>query len=493
MIKKDYKKIDESVDLSFVNNDLVHLSNKDLIFDILTNSFLYSLPSLILTGAITVSLLTISHFTYTTSELNTIDTDLKQSLNNFNLLALGILYITIFGFSFLIGSLKPFEYAGYSLFCRQRGFLEIYEDTKKMILIITLVIILPLSLLSYEILKFMFQYNIDTLDLYRLYKEFIVFSPVFLLFMGFIHLNFKTMLIANMHKELVIYGGIYFKLFGFSYLIFVYLLKLNIFGITCGLISNSIITYFLTQYSIKRNIESLSDSYYFKIFRNSNFAIPKINDYIKETLFSGLYDNLNFAAFGITVLVSLFLSEYEFAANVIIFNLLSLIRCLCFGLSSTFKTYVGVHSLQHSLLSKKKFLRLFTLVFLSLAVIFSILILTLQYQICLIYFYKETPNFDLIKHEVSSVLRYYSIVIFIDYTAIVSDGFIQGVNPSLNITLIKGLFKLLIFAPLGLLICYFLNYDLIGFYIIVYTYMLIHAIGNIFYIYENHDLWIIRT
>lgn len=476
MIKKDYRVIDESVDLSFVNNDLCYASNYDLICDITKKSISKALPILSLIGSQTISLIVIGHFP---------TKNLDKDIDNFNMLEIGFLYLNIFSFIFILGTILLFEQLAQTLFDNRKPLLNVYQDTKDLIIILVLTVLLPLCLLSYDMLGLIFD---DQNNIWYVYTNFIIYSPIFTIFALLYVLNLKLLQVTGHNAYVIAIGLAYYKLHGLMSLIFIKYFNLDLLGILLSYALTSFILYTISLIAISNNIPEFKEiSISTNIFK---IKLASLNNYLKSALFNGLFTSMEYSAYGIIMLSTYFLDKESFSANVMISNIISLMHVACYGFAETFRDYLGSVSHQHSLKSKKKFLKLFGLVLTIMAIIFCIIITTLEDYIPYLFLSKPTNR---IINEFSHIIKYYAIIIFIDYTGIICDGFINGVNPKLRLSLFKGLAKLIVFVPLALMMCYFLDYTLLGFWIGIYIYMVIHTLTDIFYIWNNHDLWIIGS
>ncbi len=148
----------------------------------------------------------------------------KYLYSNFNYFQIGFSFLNIFGNYFILGIIKTLNY--------NSELLSKYITLKKILILSILFLIIPFSLSSIFILKFIYfplfyknqnEKLIIITNINNIYYEMIIYSPIYLLFLYLYELNLKFFQKNSMRSSAL--GFIF--LFSFMHFLFCYVFIFN--------------------------------------------------------------------------------------------------------------------------------------------------------------------------------------------------------------------------------------------------------------------------
>lgn len=474
-LKKD-NYLNDSIDRSLVSEH----SNKtgtEIATELLTNSLFIILPILNILCIETTNIITFTYFD-----------NKSQDPNKLYLIYYIIVEIYNYffcGFIFFLGTMKYFEsFLNYDK--REVRLKAIYYSYSRIFYFFsTLLIILPLCLVSYLILsKIFFPEKINIL-FWEFYLKYLIFLPVIFFFTLNLQLNYQILKKQNSYIYLL-----FSNIFLYPILVYIisYLITNKISLITISWILNSFICYIISHRLIKQNIPYLKDINIsivedIQILKWENFF-----NFVKLSMIKGVLFNFRYFALGIIIYSSFYIGNEYLLATTLAFLLISLPHIFALGISKFYKSYSESSVFDHSQRTKLKYLQFFWLIVFISANLFSFSILLLKTPMFRIMLNLYTGFFQVVPMDQQTseiyrlyniIVKYYSLIILFDFF---SNGF-QEILKSYNdhsrnyLSFYKGLSLILIFIPIGVLICYFLEYEIFwGYWIGLYGQMIVYSI-----------------
>lgn len=258
-------------------------------------------------------------------------------------------------------------------------------------------------------------------------------------------------------------------------------LSFTISSFTCYIFSNMTVSEELYKGRKVKNFNFLPNNFEF----NENFE-----KHLKGALYSGMSTFLNFIPYGIFLVFSFYLGENGFTSNIILINVFSILQAFSQGLSSTLKNYIQYSSIgnKHSHQAKIKYVKIFSDVVLALAVIFSLILLTLGGNVTGIYLGNRKEE---VANEISGIHIFFTITIFLDFICEELEGYVRGIKIQNNLLIYKIIFPL-IFIPIGFTLCFLFNYGITGIWIGIFLYIFVYSFPNGVNVYNHYDLFFQR-
>jgi Na+-driven multidrug efflux pump len=458
-MKKAYDNYNDYNDVSLV--DLQDKSNFQLTYEILFGSFNSILPFLLLTIIDFLNLYFLGK--------------VAIAFTNFQIC---VIYLNLFGFVLAIGVL--FNYEGFLLNARNvKLFYETYQSCKDNILFIFITLLIPISLISYPILSYFFDRDLDTL--WIVYCDFLAYSSLILLFKLLMLLNVKVLQIhnnmRNVHLILITYFGMYVLLTW----IFLFRLNNGILGLGMSLLISSIAGFLISHLFVL----SVFNYFQFDFGKLLSFDFERMKNFMLIATYKGFFSYLEYAGYGLLVLTAYYLGDEIFITNLILFNILAIPHTLCEGFANSIRNYLlHIKTVRESYTSRKKYITCFTIVVLLVAILFSA---------CIFYLKSYIPSlYGVTVYDASydSIITLYCIFIFCDYLSIILDGYIKGKEfDSDQLSVYKGIILLVIFVPGGLFLTVKYDLGLLGIWMTIYTYMGSHFIVDLIYVYMTHGFY----
>jgi len=467
--------INDFNDISYVNPEIEYSSGLVLSFDILSDSFFNILPTLLLALIEGINLILLGHY----DNPNT-----SAGYQLFNFFEIGVVYINLFGFAFAIGILKSLK--------KEISNLEKnYLNTKAILIGIVILVILPLNLISYYILSSVYseEGQATISNLWIIYKNFLVFAPLIVYFQLLLQLNLRIFQIYNMRSISLWIFILHILLHLFFSYFFVYYLNFQIKGIAFSLIATSLICYVISN---KLTDDYIIREFNFYIIPNINFDVDSVIDTMKINFVTGMITYLEYAGMGFFILFSLLINNESLTANIIIVNFISILHIIGNGFSSTLKRYIqlSTSSYKHSHIGKRKFTKYCVSLTIIMALVFSLIILMTKSKIVRVYLNESELSYQSkVIYLFDHIIKYFSFIIFFDYISRILDGYVKGIDANITHLLFFKLSFLLIFVPFGLILCFVYGYGLMGFWAVIYAYIVIHTILDSFFVYKYYELW----
>ncbi len=476
-LKKD-NHFNDSIDRSLVN-EYTNKSCSEIILEMLHGAFILIMPIL---SIFAIELTNTLVFTYDKSE---------KSLDYINLSHYILIQVYYFfcGFIFFVGAMKYFEsFINYDK--TNMKLKQVYYSFSRVFYFFSaFLIIMPLSLSSYFLLKELFFYEASSgnLILWDFYVNYLIYLPlVFYASINF-HLNLQLLKFTNSFyylfaSNLLIYWA---SLFFCSFLI------LNKIQLICmSLLASSFLSLILSHYKLKQNIDYLKDINLFVFEDLKLLKWESFFNFMKYSAFKGLLFNFRYFALAILLYSSFYLSNNHLLATSLALAVMFFPHLLSLGVSKYYKSYLETSVYDHSQNTKARYLRYFWWIIFASAFLFTFLILLFKSAIFRAmlnlyegFFYpvnfQVNPKTAEIFGLYDKIVKFYSIFIVFDS---LGNGF-QEILKAFNdhsrnfLSFYKGVALFLVFFPLGFLASYLLDYHIYwGFWIAIYLHMLVYAV-----------------
>jgi Na+-driven multidrug efflux pump len=468
--------INDFNDISYVNPDFEQKPIIPLILEIVSDSIFYIYPTLILVILESANLIFLGQMA-----------DDQVQYKYLNFMAIGTCYLNLFGFAYALGVTKAVK-RGNDISC-------FFHNTKIILIGLTILVILPLSLVSYYILAAVYSNEgPETLEmLWYTYKNFLFLSPIYAFFQLLLQLNMRALQVFDEVFTcfwLFMLNTCFHCVFLY---VFVCLLNLNIIGVTISLILSSFLSYIysnsvLNDYlEIKKNFYFLPDLDLF----TSQDSINEFTDVLKNGSLAGIVNYAEYSGYGFFLLLSFFINSESLTTNIVLMNFFAILHTVGHGFSYTLRYYIrmSISSHKHSHAGKKKFVRLISFLVFFLALMVAVVILIFDESIVNLYLRPivsplSTQNLNNLFSDIANI---YALVIFFDYFSWLLDGYIKGSDAKTTHLLIYKISFVLVFVPAGLILCFVLGMGLKGFWISIYVYIVIYALINGLYAYKSYN------
>ena len=457
------KKINTDNDISIIDDVQEKKDRITIASDILIDSIFNQICLIENVILELINLVLIGHSPFTENE--------KFFFIDFNYFQMGFCYLNLFCLFFSLGIIKSLNYH-----CNK---YERYICLKKIIYLLIIFIILPISILFKVTMKILYGNNSETnTNINKIYSDFIFYSSFFFLFYFFFHLNLKfyqkTENKSSALGFLVLFNLMHFLL---SYVL-IYEYGFFLKGISISLIITSLICYLCSNYLIGDEcfINKTTFNYYF--IPNDTFFDEYFEKNINKIFIRGFYCFVDYFPIGIFLLFSFYLGHEQLTINIIFFNIFLLSHTFCRGLSSTLKNYIQYYSIKdkHSHHTKIAFVKTFGIVIVIISIFFSLLLFTLKDKIGNIYISEIDDNEDF-EEQFILLSKYFIFVILIEYITHSLEGYIKGINIENNIMIYKIIFPL-IFIPIGFTLCFIFKWGIKGMWFGIF-------LMNVFYIFPH--------
>lgn len=482
-LKKD-NHFNDSIDRSLVN-EYVNKSTGDIFLEIIKNSFIIIFPIFIL---FLIEITNMLIFTY----------DINEKTSNYVTLRHYILveiYYYFFGFIFLLGAMKYFE----SLINYDKREVKLklvyYSYSRIFYLFSALLIILPLCLVSYSLLSYIFYNDADIQYFWEYFLKYLIYLPLIFYFSINFQLNLQILKIYDSFFYIIISHTIiyWFILYMNSYYI-----ANKIHLITISLLMNNFIALIISHLEVKRNVGYLKD---INILIYEDFILVKWENFfnfIKSSVVKGILFNFRYLGIAMILYTSFFLGQTYFLATSLAILVMSFPHLFTLGASKYYKNYLENSVYDHSQNTKSRYLRYFWWIILCSTILFSFIILILKSVIFKIFFnlyekYFVTVTFDQNSLEIfniyNNIVKFYSLFIIFDSIGNSFQEILKSFNDhSRNyLSFYKGISLIIFFIPLGIMLCYFFEYDLFaGFWIGIYVQMVVYSLILLVILYKNY-------
>ncbi len=258
----------------------------------------------------------------------------------------------------------------------------------------------------------------------------------------------------------------------------------GILGVTMAMILSSAITFIFSHVF-----------YITKLFKLFNFNVSSVfkvdfhsaKELLLPSAVKGFSSYLEYLGYGILVL-SAYNMDQLMIPHILLYSILIVPHIFSEGFALTIKIYLNeIKHVKASYESRKKYIICFILLITTIALIFSILFITLGDKIALLYYPQLTEEMILIY---SNVISYYSIIIVFDFLSVFLDGFIRGKEgETQKLSIYKAIVFCIICIPAGLFITHYYGMGILGIWMIIFVYIIIHFIADMIYVYKVHGLY----
>lgn len=448
---------------------------------------------------------------------------------------IGLIYLNVFGFNFLNGTLDSFRsIASFAVIKNDYDrFIRFYQEARIFALLIFLIVVFPLGFTSNYFLM-IFNLNDELIGLIGTFVKATMLANVFLLFsdINSIFLSFiehKSYILATNLTCLAIH--VIFSI------LFVFYFDYGAMGIASSMCLSSFVKFIITQFfcyyfnpSSDKNIIFLD----FSVLNNSFIFF-----YIKNATILGFVSAIKFLPFDLVTFMGFFFGFKNFLANIIIWNVITfyfhLIESITCNFELIFTPYIMKtiktisekelqefmsHNTQLKkffdskktlysntikyMLSKSTFnahiLKIESLyqdynltkikALIKAVVAFSFIFCIINCAILFILRYAITDLFtndEYIINKVVHLIDLYCIVMIFDWGGIIFSSLFSCFDSLFNYTVVRGLFGVAIFLPLGIVLSFCLDVGIFGYWYSFYSYFAMFAVISIFY-FKGLDL-----
>ena len=348
-----------------------------------------------------------------------------------------------------------------------------YLKLKSGLILIIPIIMIPVSLGSYFIIKLLLKFNLDIYNQSlnkEIYFKFLVFSPIIYLFEILFYLNLKILKAFEVTKAIIFYINLFIISHIISCWILLYILKIGILGLTISYGLNSFLFYFFSNSYITDSKEEEAEN--FLILPPQEFL--NINDIIALKDESSL--NMKYLSdcflFYLLFIITLFTDKNQLIVNIIYLDFYYLLNTINKGFYLTFRHYL-IHT-KESNEEKKKYIIVFSLTFITIIV--SLFVILMIFKNILLDIYLINGGEKYLRIISNSIQIIYSFVILFNGVQILLYGFIRGMASSSTF-----LFKFIcsiICIFFCLILCFIYKKGIFGIWIAVLILCLFYTFQN---------------
>lgn len=485
-LKKD-NHFNDSIDRSLVN-EYTNKSCSEIILELMRGAFIIISPIL---SIFAIELTNMLIFTY----------DKNQKFLDYIYLSHYIIievYYFFCGFIFFLGAMKYFEsFINYDK--RDMKLKKVYYSFSRVFYFFSaFLIIMPLCLCSYLILKELFFYDVLGTELFwDFYVNYLIYLP--LIFYASINFHLNMQLLKNSNAYYYLYLS-NILLYWLSFFTSSYLISNKIQLISLSLLISFYTSLVLSHIQLQKNVNYLREIKLLVIEDIKLIKWESFYNFVKYSAFKGLLFNFRYFALAILLYSSFYIGNNQLLASSIALSVMFIPHLFSLGVSKYYKSYLENSVYDHSQNTKARYLRYFWWVIVATSLLFTFLILLFKAAIFRImlnlyegFFYpvnfQVNPNTAEIYSLYDKIVKFYSIFIVFDS---IGNGF-QEILKAFNdhsrnfLSFYKGISLVLIFYPLGLFSTYLLDYpNYWGFWIAIYMHMLVYALVLIIILYKNY-------
>lgn len=444
-----------------IDRSLVEIRNERLIITILNiigSGFMNNLVFVASIFVSTINLILLGH----------IFLQNKTHYELFMTFQIGVSIINFFGKVVIIGLLRYiFEIKEY------RKIYDSYLRLKTGLVVIIPIIMIPVSLSSYFIIKLLLRNNLDIYNQSlnkKIYFNFMIFTPIIYFFEILFYLNLKLLRAFEETKAVFSFINFFIISHIVSCWILLYILKIGILGLTISYCLNSFIFYFLTNTYINNQKDEEIENFII-IPPMENFNNEVINILKEASSLSMRHLSDTFLLY-LLFIATLFTDKNQLIVNIIYLNFYHLLNGINKGFYLTFREYL-LHS-KESNEEKKKYIMIFLVTF--LAFVMFIFITLIVFRNILMDIYLINGGDKKLKIISNSIHIIFAFCILFNGIQIFLYGFNRGMATSSPI-FIKFINSFACFF-LCLILCFIYNKGIVGIWIAVLVLCL-------FFIFEN--------
>ena len=413
-----------------------------MILKILANSLLNNIVNTLSRFILTINLMLLGH----------IPIQNKTHYELFMTYQIGVAIIEFFGKLIIIGLLKY-------LFEKKESeeLYNIYIRLKTALIFIIPIIMIPVSISSYFIIKLLLNNNLDIYDQSlnkQIYFKFIIFTPIIYFFEILFYLNLQLLRSNEETKALMFYLNLFIISHIATCWILLYMVKVGIVGLTISYCLNSFLFYSFSNVYINTSKEDEVE----------NFLIIPFKEYFSKEVFTCLKEagsislrNLSDSfIFYLLFIASLFTDRKQLIVNIIYLNFFDVLIGINKGLYITLRNYLLYN--KETTIKKKKYVIVFSLVFMTFA--FSLFILLIVFKNILLKIYLINGGDEDLKIISENIKIIYAFCVLFNMIQILLYGFVRGM--AMPSSIFRKIILSLICLSLCLLLCFYFDYGIIG-------------------------------
>ena len=398
-----------------IDRSLVEIRNEKLsvtILSIIGNCFINNIVFIASNLISTINLILLGHIVLQN----------KTHYELFMTYQIGICIIDFFGKVFIIGLLRYiFEKK------EHRKIYQIYLKLKTGLVLIIPIIMIPVSLSSYFIIRLLLKNNLDIYNQSlnkQIYFKFLIFSPIIYFFEILFYLNLKLLRAFEETKAIISYINCYLISHFVACWILLYILKIGIIGLTISYAFNSFLFYFFTNIYINSKEE---ESENFFAFPPKEYIDINVLNTLKEASSFSMRHVCDTLFLYLLFIFTLFTDKKQLIVNIVYIDFYYLLNGINKGFYFTFRQYL-LHS-KESNEEKKKYTVVFSLTFLAILFVLFAVILIFKNVLMKIYLINGGDiNLRTISHSIQTV---FSFCVLFNGIQILLYGFIRGMaSPS---------------------------------------------------------------
>ena len=371
---------------------------------------------------------------------------------------IGVFIIELFGKAFILGLTKYlFEDK------EENDLYKVYIRMKTILILLIPIIVLPVSLLSYFIIKLLLNFNLDIYDEFlnrEVWLKFLIYTPAIYLFEILFLLNLQFLAYQKCLKTVFFFTVCFIITHITLSLLLLYLMKIGLIGLTISYCLNSFFFYYFSNLKIK-NYGSYNEQNYFFSFipYKENFDGQLLCLLKKKSLIS-LLNYGEVIIFHFLFLASLFTTKYQLVVNIIYINFYELICAISKGFYYTLKNYMMENAEDTEY--RQKYVIFFS--FYYLLITFAIFLSLIIFKNILLNIYLSSPSEEsLIIIAANSIRIFYPLSLLLSGIRINLNGIVRGMSIALHP--VKRAIYISIYIIICWLLCFYLQYEIIGLWI----------------------------
>lgn len=371
---------------------------------------------------------------------------------------IGVFILELFGKAFILGLMKYlFEDK------EENDLYKVYIRMKTILIFLIPIFVIPVSLLSYYLIKFILNFNLEIYDQFsnsEVWIKFLIYTPAIYLFEILFLLNLQFLHYQKYLKTVFFYIIFFIICHAILCIIFLYILQIGLIGLTISYCLNSFLFYCFSNRAIKKYGNYNEQNYFFLLIPNKeNFDGELLNLLKKKSLISILnYGEV--IIFHFLFLASLFTNKYQLVVNIIYINCYELICAICKGFYYTLKNYIMEN--MEDTENRQKYVLFFS--FYYLLMIFAIFLALIIFKNILLNIYLSSPcEESLIIAAANSLKIYFPLSLLISGIRMNLNGIVRGMSIALHP--VKRAIYISIYIIICLILCFGYQFEIRGLWI----------------------------
>ena len=361
---------------------------------------------------------------------------------------------------------------------------NLYLRLKSLLIFIIPIIMIPVSICSYWIIKLLLQNNLDIYDQSlnkEIYFKYLLFTPIIYFFEILFYLNLQLLRSFNEIKALAFYLNFFYITHITTCWILLYSLGVGIFGLTASYCLNSFLFYLFSNLYIDVTNKD----------KDENFIIIPHKEYLNSDIFTCLKEagavslrNLSDSfVFYLLFIASLFTDKNQLIVNIIYLNFYNTLIAISKGSYITLKNYLLYN--KEATEKKKNYVVIFSSTFLFLS--FCLFIILMAFNNILLKIYLIDGGAEPLQNISKLINKIYALCVIFNAIQILLYGFIRGL--AMPSPLKKKVVYSLITILLCLLLCFYYDYGIIGLWISVLILCFLYIFENTYKAVKNFRLF----